>query len=231
MTNSAKEKIAAIVPARNEEKTIGAVLKVLLDSRCFDEIIVVDGASSDRTAEISDRLGVKVIRSPKREGKGMAMKKGLESTDAEILVFFDADLIGFNKEHISLILDPILKKSAVMCTGERGRWMYLPYIISRMDHLLAIGGERAIRRFVLENIPEKFIQDFSVETALNYYCKVNGFKTALVGLRGLDIVPKEIKWGLVKGFSDRLKEIFQIIKIRLLIIFKKNEFIQKNKTS
>jgi polyisoprenyl-phosphate glycosyltransferase len=228
MENSHKEKIAAIVPARNEEKTIAGVLKVLLESDYFNEIIVVDGASADNTAKISEDMGVKVMRSAKREGKGMAMKKGLESTDADMLVFFDADLIGLVKEHIPLLVDPVLKNEAVMCTGERGRCFGLPYIISKIDPLLAIGGERAVRRSVLQNIPEKFIQNFAVETALNYYCIINHLPAVLVELKKLKLVPKEKKWGLVKGLLERIREIWQIIKIRMTILFNKNEFIQKN---
>lgn len=228
MENSHKEKIAAIVPARNEGKTIAGVLKVLSDSKSFDEIIVVDGASKDKTAEISEAMGVKVIRSLKREGKGMAMKIGLESTDAEIAVFFDADLIGLAKEHIPQLIGPVFKKEAVMCTGERGRCFGLPYIIAKIDPLLAIGGERAIRRNILENIPEKFIQNFAIETALNYYCAVNKLPVALVELKGVKLVPKEKKWGLVKGFYERIKEIWQVIKIRFLIIISKKDFKIKN---
>jgi glycosyltransferase involved in cell wall biosynthesis len=228
MDKNRKEKIVAIIPARNEEKTIGGILKVLLDSKRFDEIIVVDGASTDNTAKISESIGAKVIRSPKREGKGMAMKKGLESADAEIVVFFDADLIGLTKEHIPQLVDPVLRKEVVMCTGERGRCLGLPYIIASVDPLLAIGGERAIRRYILEDIPEKFIQNFAVETALNYYCRVNDLPTALVKLKGVQLIPKEKKWGLVKGLTDRAKEIWQIIKVRFLIIISKKDFKIKN---
>jgi glycosyltransferase involved in cell wall biosynthesis len=231
MKNLYKEKVAAIVPARNEEKTIKQVLRVILDSGCFDEVIVVDGASFDNTAEISETMGVKVIRSPKREGKGAAMKKGVQSTDASIVVFFDADLIGLAKEHILQLIDPVLKKKAVMCTGERNHYLGLPYIISKIDPLSAIGGERAMRRSVLENIPEKFIKNFAVETSLNYYCIANNLPSVLVELKGLKLVPKEKKWGLAIGLLDRVREIWQLIKIRFLIIINKKDFkINKNES-
>lgn len=228
MVNLVKEKITAIVPAKNEEKTIAGVLNVLLDSKRFDEIIVVDGASKDRTAKISENMGVKVIQSPKRGGKGMAMKKGVESTNAEIVVFFDADLIGLRKDHIPQLVDPLIKNEVVMCTGERGRCWGLPYAMAKIDPLLAIGGERAIRRSLLENIPEKFIQNFAVETALNYYCLVNNLPAALVELRGVSVVPKEKKWGIIVGLSDRIREVWQAIIIRLVIIISKKDFKIKN---
>lgn len=217
-------KVAAVVPAFNEELTILNVLKTILDSGYFDEVIVVDGNSTDKTAEISEKAGVRVIKESKREGKGMAMKKGLQASEAEIIVFFDADLIGLKKEHISLILLPVLNNEVSMCTGARGHWAGLPYVISKIDPLLAIGGERAIKKHILENIPEKFIQGFTVEMALNYYCKVKKIPTRIVKLNGLKLVPKEKKWGVGKGFTERLTEIWQLIKMRFIIIFSKNEF-------
>lgn len=228
MKKSRKEKIAAIVPARNEAKTIGNVLRVLFNSEYFDEIIVVDGASTDDTAVISESMGAKVIRSVRREGKGLAMKNGLESTDAEIIVFFDADLVGLAKNHIRQLIDPVANGKAVMCKGARSHWGGLPFIIASIDPLLSIGGERAMRRFVLENIPERFIKDFAIETALNYYCVVNKLPTVLVELKGLKLVPKERKWGVTVGLSERIKEALQLIKFRLIILFKRNEFVQKN---
>ena len=87
-------RVAAVIPAYNEEKNIADVLKALLKSPELDEIIVVDDGSKDKTAEISEKLGVKVIRLSGNQGKGRAMQEGLKATQAEIIVFFDADLLG-----------------------------------------------------------------------------------------------------------------------------------------
>lgn len=228
-----KEKVVAIVPTFNEEATIGNVLKVILDSNYFNEVIVVDGASTDKTVKISEKMGVRIIRSSEREGKGIAMKKGVKETDAEIIVFFDADLIGLSIKHISLLIEPVLKKEVVMCTGARSHWGGLPYIIAKVDPLLAIGGERAIRRFLLENMPEKFIQGYAVETTLNYFCLIKKLSTQIVKLKNLRLSPKEKKWGFLKGFYNRLKMIWQMIKIRFILVFYKNElnnYVSKNYT-
>ena len=85
-------KVAAVVPAHNEEATISEVLMVLLNSKELDEVIVVDDGSTDKTAEVSEATGAKVIRLPKKEGKGNAMREGVKRTKAEIIVFCDADL-------------------------------------------------------------------------------------------------------------------------------------------
>lgn len=219
-------KVAAIVPALNEEAKIGSVLEILLNSKDLDEVILVDDGSTDRTAEIGKNLGAKVLSLPKKggSGKGNAMKKGVKSTDAEVIVFIDADLIGLTSEHISLLVRPILENKVAMCVGVRGRYKGLPKLIIKIDPLLAIGGERAMKRSIFESIPEKFIQGFAVETALNYYCRKNKLPILYPELKDLTVVIKEKKWGFVKGFKNRLKMMWQLIRIRFLILVNRKEF-------
>lgn len=223
-------KVAAIVPALNEEANIGDVLKVLLETKDLDEVILVDGGSTDKTVEIGEKLGVRVIKTDGSGGKGNAMKKGVESTDAGIVVFIDADLINLSPEHISLLVGPILKKEAIMCVGirERRGWGKISELSIKIDPLSAIAGERAMERGIFEAIPVDFIQGFMVETALNYYCLTNKLPVRYVKLKGLSIIIKEKKWGLVKGFLNRLKMYWQLLKIRILIFRRKKEFKIKN---
>ena len=221
--NNSKVRTAAIVPALNEEANVGNVLKTLLESKDLDEVILVDDGSTDRTVEIGKNLRAKVTELPKKggSGKGNAMKKAVESTGAEIIVFFDADLVGLKIEHVSQLVQPILEGKAAMAVGVRDRYKKLPDIIIKIDPLLAIGGERAMKRFIFEALPEKFIQGFAVETALNYYCLKKKLKIVYPKLKGLTIVIKEKKWGFVKGFKNRIKMIWQLVKIRFLIITNK----------
>jgi polyisoprenyl-phosphate glycosyltransferase len=225
MVNFQNKKIVAIVPAFNEEKNVGEVLKVLLSSKYFSEVILVDDGSTDKTSAIGEKMGVKVVRLEKNGGKGNAMRKGVESVDAEIIIFFDADLTGLSKNHISLLSEPILSGKAAMCIGLRGRLWNLPKLIVKIDPLLAIGGERAVKKDLFEKISDKLLSGFSVETVLNYYCLKNKLSIEYVPLENLKMVIKEKKWGFVKGFSSRINMIFEIIKIRLTLIFHKNEFI------
>lgn len=218
------DEATAIICALNEEKNIGRVLKVLLSSRDIGEVIVVDDGSKDRTSEIALKMRAKVSRLPENRGKGNAMRVGVERATFDTIVFIDADLIGLTVEHISLLVKPILENKAMMSVGLRGRKGGLPKFFVKLDPLLAIGGERAMKRFVFKNIPEKFIQGFAVETALNYYCKKKNFPVKYVELKGLDIITKEKKWGFFKGFSNRIKMICQIIKIRFLILINKKDF-------
>lgn len=208
-------KVSAIVPAFNEEKNVADVLRVLLSSKDLDQVILVDDGSTDKTSEVGKSLGATVIKLEKNKGKGNAMREGLKATSAQIVVFFDADLIGLSKEHISSLIKPILKDNFSMSVGIRGRLGGLPKVVAKIDPLMAIGGERAMRRSLLEKIPEEFTQGFAVEIALNHYCINNKLPICYVDLLGLDVVTKEKKWGFLRGFQNRIKMIWQMIKIRI----------------
>jgi len=226
-------KTAAIVPALNEGKNIRKVLEVLLVSKHIDEVILVDDGSVDDTADIGKDMGAKVVKLPKKggSGKGNALKEGLKTTDAEVVVFFDADLIGLTEKHVSSLVLPVVSGEAVMCVGIRGRLWGMPENIYKIDHLLALGGERAIKKDLLEKIPDKHIRGFAVETTLNHYCSINNIKVKYILLNRLTHFLKEEKWGLLVGSANRLKMIWQVVKIRLVILFNKNEFIQKDNTN
>lgn len=81
-------KISVLIPTYNEEKNIGRLLERLVDQPEI-EIIVCDGGSSDRTAEICASYPVKFIRSPK--GRGPQLNAGAKVATGEILFFLHAD--------------------------------------------------------------------------------------------------------------------------------------------
>lgn len=84
-----RERISAVVPTFNSEKTIRPCLESLI-ANGVDEIIVVDGASSDRTLElVSSYSGVKVFRGV--EGVGAAKDLGWRKAGGELIVFLDSD--------------------------------------------------------------------------------------------------------------------------------------------
>lgn len=77
-----------VVPARNEEETIGEVLRGVRN--LTDDLIVVDGHSSDRTVAIAEQHGARVVKDNGR-GKGDAVRVGLAAARYPITVFIDAD--------------------------------------------------------------------------------------------------------------------------------------------
>ena len=203
--------VAAIVPAYNEEKTIGAVLGVLTKCRLINEVIVVSDGSTDDTVKIALQFdGVQVVELPENRGKGGAMKAGLEQTAAEIVLFLDADLIGLTEDHVNALLQPVLENQALMSLGvfEKGR------IATDLAQKVApyLSGQRALQRDVLSDLSDLDLTRFGVEVALHRYMEENKIPVALVNLPDLSHLMKEEKLGLWKGLAARGKMYWEIIK-------------------
>ncbi|MGB4502494.1 MAG: glycosyltransferase family 2 protein [Dethiobacteria bacterium] len=203
--------VAAIVPAYNEEKTIGAVLEVLTKCRLINEVIVVSDGSTDDTVKIALQFdGVQVVELPENRGKGGAMKAGLEQTAAEIVLFLDADLIGLTEDHVNALLQPVLENQALMSLGvfEKGR------IATDLAQKVApyLSGQRALQRDLLRDLSDLDLTRFGVEVALHRYMEENKIPVALVNLPDLSHLMKEEKLGLWKGLAARGKMYWEIIK-------------------
>ena len=89
-------KLSVIVPVYNEVRTLGTVLDALRRVPLDTEIIVVDGDSDDGTKEVlqreADQGGIVAIFQPVRNGRGGALREGMEHATGDVIVFQDADL-------------------------------------------------------------------------------------------------------------------------------------------
>jgi glycosyltransferase involved in cell wall biosynthesis len=87
---AAERRITVMIPAKNEEGNIAWVLRHMPPS--VDEVILVDGQSSDRTVEIAQavRPDIVVLSEPPR-GKGAAMRAGFAAATGDYVVVMDAD--------------------------------------------------------------------------------------------------------------------------------------------
>jgi glycosyltransferase involved in cell wall biosynthesis len=82
--------VSLVIPAYNEEETIGAVVEEFRQSPFLDEILVVDNNCKDRTAEIAARAGARVVRET-RPGYGSALLAGMSAAKGDILALVEAD--------------------------------------------------------------------------------------------------------------------------------------------
>jgi glycosyltransferase involved in cell wall biosynthesis len=111
--------ITAILPAYNEEVSIGSI--VLHARQHTDRVIVIDDGSTDRTSEIAKLAGAEVIRQPFNKGKGAALKTGFEGASqngAKVIVTMDTDG-QHDPEEIQKLVAPILSGDADMVNGSR----------------------------------------------------------------------------------------------------------------
>ena len=112
--------ISVIIPALNEEKTIGNVVKFCLADPLVAEVIVVDDKSTDNTAQVAFKSGAKVILSDKR-GKGISMKDGILQAYNEFVVFLDGDIDPYPEKTIRNLVNPILDGKADFVKGAFAR--------------------------------------------------------------------------------------------------------------
>ncbi|MCD6452625.1 MAG: glycosyltransferase family 2 protein [Acidobacteria bacterium] len=86
-----KRRVSVVIPAYNEEGIIGEVISEVKKLSFVSEILVVDDGSNDKTAEIAERKGARVIRHPYNKGNGAAVKTGIRNATGEIVVLMDGD--------------------------------------------------------------------------------------------------------------------------------------------
>jgi glycosyltransferase involved in cell wall biosynthesis len=217
---------AAIIPAYNEAGRIGDVLRAIAASRLVDEIVVVTDGCTDSTAEeargvaarlpnLVDRsLTLRVFELEANLGKGGAMVHGAHHTDAEVLLFLDADLIGLKPTHVDDLLAPMLGENpADMALGLFGAtrgglfgwWLGFCH-----RKVAAITGQRAIRRDVFLAIPDLTRSRFGVEIAITRYVHAWKLRTLGVWLHDVTHPIKEEKIGLLRGMRHRLNMYCEI---------------------
>lgn len=209
-----KARVAAIVPAYNEAERITTVLDAIKSAKLVDEIVVVSDGSTDGTYElVSADPDVKAIELETNRGKGGAMRAGAENTDAEFILFLDADLTGMDGEKVDKILEPVINGSADMAIGifKGGRGSTdLAQFVSPY-----ISGQRAMRRDVFVSIPKLETARSGVETAITKFFRRRKLRVHRVTLQGCTHFMKEEKLGFLRGVALRMRMYYDITKIML----------------
>jgi glycosyltransferase involved in cell wall biosynthesis len=124
-------KLSILMPVYNEARTVQAVVKRVLDVDfpCSVEVVIVDDASTDGTAEIlgdiHDERLVK-LRHPANRGKGAAIRTAVGAATGDFMVPLDADL-EYQPEEIPKLLEPVLSGEAEVVYGSRGFGSHAAY--------------------------------------------------------------------------------------------------------
>ena len=188
-------RVTVCLPARDEEATVGAIVATiardLVDSHgLVDEVLVIDDGSRDATAAVARGAGALVVSTPGL-GKGGAMWTGVFEAEGDVVVFCDADVVGFSSSFVVGLLGPLLaaggdddddhhhigfvkafyERPYEGRPGEGGRVTELvakPLLRRLFPHLASVrqplAGECAGRREVLEQLP--FVEGYGVDLGL-----------------------------------------------------------------
>jgi len=114
-----KPRIAACIPAYNEEEHIAAV--IVKAQKYVDEVIVCDDGSSDLTGEIAAKLGARIIKHERNMGYGVAIRTLLDACremNFDIAITIDGDG-QHDPDDIPKLLEPITRNEADIVIGSR----------------------------------------------------------------------------------------------------------------
>lgn len=184
--------ISVVIPTKNEEATIGEVIDSV--KPYCDEVLVVDGHSTDNTQKVSAEHGARFVLD-EGKGKGDGIRTGIRCAAGDVIVFMDADG-SHEPADIPKLAMPIIEKSADMVVGCRmtggsdelhgdiGKFMRF---IGSMIITLIINyrwnvrltdvqnGFRAIKKNVADNI-NLTSNDFTIEEEMVMKCLRHGFR-------------------------------------------------------
>ncbi|WP_433571712.1 glucosyl-3-phosphoglycerate synthase [Streptomyces sp. CA-251247] len=118
--------VSVVLPALNEEATVGQIVTVIRRELMsgplplVDELVVIDSGSTDRTGEVAAAAGARVVHRdvilpgiPAVPGKGEVLWRSLMVTRGDIVCFVDADLREFSPDFVSGIVGPLLTEPDV----------------------------------------------------------------------------------------------------------------------
>jgi glucosyl-3-phosphoglycerate synthase len=112
--------VSVVVPARNEEPTVTGVIAPLahrlVPAGLVDEVLVIDGRSTDGTAVRAADAGARVLTlpdDPALQGKGGALWWGLQQAKGDLVVFLDSDVAPSRAETAVALLTPLLTAPGV----------------------------------------------------------------------------------------------------------------------
>jgi len=183
--------VSIILPAYNEEEAMGSIIQgikeVMNKSRYCYEIIVVDDASDDGTAQIAKDMRVSLIQHMEHKGSGASRKTGILRSKGELIVMLDADGT-YPIQDIPKLLDFLPKYDQVIGArkGEKGRYRFLrssaKWAIRRLASFLAgkkipdlNSGLRAFKKEIMLKYLYLIPDGFSCVTTMTLAFLCNGY--------------------------------------------------------
>jgi dolichol-phosphate mannosyltransferase len=139
-------KVCIIIPTINEAETIGRVIdeipsQAMKEAGYEVEVMVIDGGSTDRTRQIAEERGARVVVEPRR-GKGRAMRTALDIPRADFIFMLDGDYTyppGYIAQMLELLRDtyPVVIGSRLRGQIEKGAMSRLNVIGNHLLTLMA----------------------------------------------------------------------------------------------
>ncbi|MBS3750223.1 MAG: glycosyltransferase family 2 protein [Anaerolineales bacterium] len=224
--------VSVIIPIYNEEETLQKIIERVWDTEIPQEIILVDDGSVDGTRDIlnqyEDREDMKVIYHQKNQGKGAAVRTGLDNASGDVVIIQDADL-EYDPRDYPELLRPIQEGVADVVYGSRFLGasrrvaMFWHLVANKMLTLMTNilydtiltdmeTGYKVFKREIVEDIPlhaKRF--EFEPEfTAKILKRNVRIFEVPIT------FNPRDYEEGKKIGLSDAFEAVWALIKYRFV---------------
>ena len=214
-----------IIPAFNEEKTLGEVLKKISKIPRSWEVIVVDDGSRDKTVEIADKFDVRVIKHDRNRGKGTAVRTAVKKARGKYIAIQDAD-VEYDFSELRNIIEYAIKEDLPAVYGsrflKRNPVRYVRYFLGNFLVSLFISAlflrrvtdsytcykiikSRILKSFVL------FSKGFEIEAEITSRLLKKGIKIPEVPI---SYKPRTVSEGKKIKPVDGLKALLCAIKVR-----------------
>lgn len=218
--------VSVIIPAHNEEKEIGEIVRRILAVRSDFEVLVINDGSTDDTASAAEAAGARVISHPYNLGNGAAVKTGIREARNEVILMLDAD--GQHPpESIPRLLEKLdlykmavgarTPKSKVSRFRTLGNTFMRHFAMYLTDAHIAdlTSGYRAIYRDVALEFIHLLPNKYSYPTTLTMCLLKEGYPIAWVPMD--EISGRESGSSGIKPFRDGVR--FLSIMIRITMLF------------
>ena len=222
--------VSVIIPVYNEEKTFLELLNKVKKTNIKKEIIIVNDGSKDKTKEILQKIkdpNITIINHERNQGKGTAIRTGLNKAIGDIIIIQDADL-EYDPSDYERLIAPIVKGEASVVYGTR------MFSLSKKDmHTLHYYGNRVLtlitnmifrsklsdmetcykvfKKDVIKNINPLRAKRFDIEPELTAKFLKNGYKIYEVPIK---FNPRTFKEGKKITWLDGLKALYYLVKYR-----------------
>jgi glycosyltransferase involved in cell wall biosynthesis len=222
-------KFLIIIPAFNEEKTLGKLLKRISPIIPLKNVLVVDDGSSDKTSLIARRAGSRILRFKNNQGKGQALRAGFDfaiENGYDAAITMDADG-QHDPDEIPKFLSNLIKCGADLLIGTREQNLsempYLRFLVNKTTSLVTSilagcrihdsqSGYRLIKRNLIKKINLKTGR-FQTETEIIV-------KAARAGFYIREVPIKTIYFEKFKSYINPFVDTVRFIRLALQMLWR-----------
>lgn len=201
--------IDCVIAARDEAATVGDSVRAARNCAFVRNVIVVDDGSGDLTSQRAEESGATVIRRPVGGSKAHAMRAGVDASDADAILFCDADLLGITSAHLDDICRPFVGGSAVMSLGTFDYGVLNPLVL----RLPPTTGERVVPRWVFDAIPPARLDGYTIEVMINEVVAEGHLPTSARVMKGVTHRTKREKFGRLEGYRRTWQMFWQLVNL------------------